>query len=320
MAKYLLNYHGGGMAEGEEAQAKVMEAWGAWFRDTRTGTRRRWQSCLAGQDDCGRRISFGRRWLKPIDRLQPDRGRQPGRGGRAGEGLPGARERRQHRGRGQPSTRCSQRRTSTRSGFLQAGNARVRAATARVAGRPRHAADSPTRDNSRTMSEEEVPAGPPAWPGGATYSNDPWSGGDWTPAPPMSGWGRSSTTRTNRRHHQDAPRGWLCSGSSSSSLSLSQARPRPRSSQPGGSVARAARRASRPRAVDINTSLGSGSAAGGDGHGAHILRCHPHQRPRRCPGDPAVQRAADLDRRQLSRDPDWRGRPARRCRPSSSRA
>jgi S1-C subfamily serine protease len=38
------------------------------------------------------------------------------------------------------------------------------------------------------MSEEEVPAGPPAWPGGATYSNDPWGSSDWTPAPPMSGW------------------------------------------------------------------------------------------------------------------------------------
>ena len=38
------------------------------------------------------------------------------------------------------------------------------------------------------MSEEEVPAGPPAWPGGATYSNDPWGGSGWTPAPPMSGW------------------------------------------------------------------------------------------------------------------------------------
>jgi hypothetical protein len=33
MAKYLLVYHGGGMAEGEEAQAKVMEAWGAWFQN-----------------------------------------------------------------------------------------------------------------------------------------------------------------------------------------------------------------------------------------------------------------------------------------------
>jgi hypothetical protein len=32
MAKYLLVYHGGGgMAEGEEAQAKVMAEWGAWF-------------------------------------------------------------------------------------------------------------------------------------------------------------------------------------------------------------------------------------------------------------------------------------------------
>ncbi len=33
MAKYLLVYHGGGMPEGEEAQAKVMEAWGAWFQN-----------------------------------------------------------------------------------------------------------------------------------------------------------------------------------------------------------------------------------------------------------------------------------------------
>jgi len=31
MAKYLLVYHGGAMPEGEEAQAKVMAAWGAWF-------------------------------------------------------------------------------------------------------------------------------------------------------------------------------------------------------------------------------------------------------------------------------------------------
>ncbi len=39
------------------------------------------------------------------------------------------------------------------------------------------------------MSEEEVPAGPPAWPGEATYSNDPWGGPGWTPAPPPpSGW------------------------------------------------------------------------------------------------------------------------------------
>jgi S1-C subfamily serine protease len=38
------------------------------------------------------------------------------------------------------------------------------------------------------MSEEEVPAGPPAWPGGATYSNDPWGGSGWMPAPPASGW------------------------------------------------------------------------------------------------------------------------------------
>jgi hypothetical protein len=33
MAKYLLVYHGGSMAEGEEAQAKVMAAWGAWFQN-----------------------------------------------------------------------------------------------------------------------------------------------------------------------------------------------------------------------------------------------------------------------------------------------
>jgi hypothetical protein len=38
------------------------------------------------------------------------------------------------------------------------------------------------------MSEEEVPAGPPAWPGGVG-SNDPWGGTGWTSAPPpVSGW------------------------------------------------------------------------------------------------------------------------------------
>jgi len=31
MAKYLLAYRGGGMPETEQEQAKVMEAWGAWF-------------------------------------------------------------------------------------------------------------------------------------------------------------------------------------------------------------------------------------------------------------------------------------------------
>ena len=33
MAKYLLVYHGGGMAEGEAAQAEVMAAWGTWFQN-----------------------------------------------------------------------------------------------------------------------------------------------------------------------------------------------------------------------------------------------------------------------------------------------
>lgn len=31
MAKYALIFHGGGMAETEEEQAKVMAAWGAWM-------------------------------------------------------------------------------------------------------------------------------------------------------------------------------------------------------------------------------------------------------------------------------------------------
>jgi hypothetical protein len=31
MAKYLLAYHGGGMAETEEEQAAVMAKWGAWY-------------------------------------------------------------------------------------------------------------------------------------------------------------------------------------------------------------------------------------------------------------------------------------------------
>ena len=33
MAKYLLVYHGGGMPEGEEAQGKIMAAWGTWFQN-----------------------------------------------------------------------------------------------------------------------------------------------------------------------------------------------------------------------------------------------------------------------------------------------
>ncbi len=31
MAKYLFAYHGGGMKEGEEAQAAAMAAWGSWM-------------------------------------------------------------------------------------------------------------------------------------------------------------------------------------------------------------------------------------------------------------------------------------------------
>jgi hypothetical protein len=33
MANYLLAYHGGGMAETEEEQARVMAAWGKWYED-----------------------------------------------------------------------------------------------------------------------------------------------------------------------------------------------------------------------------------------------------------------------------------------------
>ena len=32
MARFLLAYHGGGMPESEEEQARVMAAWGAWFQ------------------------------------------------------------------------------------------------------------------------------------------------------------------------------------------------------------------------------------------------------------------------------------------------
>ena len=31
MSKFLFVYHGGGMAESEDARAKAMAAWGAWF-------------------------------------------------------------------------------------------------------------------------------------------------------------------------------------------------------------------------------------------------------------------------------------------------
>ena len=31
MANYLLAYHGGGMADTEEEQARVMAAWGKWY-------------------------------------------------------------------------------------------------------------------------------------------------------------------------------------------------------------------------------------------------------------------------------------------------
>ena len=44
-----------------------------------------------------------------------------------------------------------------------------------------------SRDNKSSMSEVEVPAGPPAWPGGA-QSNDPWVETGWAPSPPTPGW------------------------------------------------------------------------------------------------------------------------------------
>ena len=34
MAKYLLIYHGGGMPESEEEQARVMAAWGTWIQES----------------------------------------------------------------------------------------------------------------------------------------------------------------------------------------------------------------------------------------------------------------------------------------------
>jgi hypothetical protein len=34
MARYLLIYHGGGMPESPDEQARVMAAWGAWFQES----------------------------------------------------------------------------------------------------------------------------------------------------------------------------------------------------------------------------------------------------------------------------------------------
>jgi S1-C subfamily serine protease len=44
-----------------------------------------------------------------------------------------------------------------------------------------------SRDNRLTMSEEEVPAGVPAWSGGAR-TDDPWAGSGWSSPPPVPGW------------------------------------------------------------------------------------------------------------------------------------
>jgi hypothetical protein len=33
MGNYVLAYHGGGIAETEEEQARVMQAWGQWYQD-----------------------------------------------------------------------------------------------------------------------------------------------------------------------------------------------------------------------------------------------------------------------------------------------
>ena len=298
MAKYLLVYHGGGMAEGEEAQAKVMAAWGAWFQNLGPALADGGNPVSQARTIAGRRISFGRRWRKPSDRLQPDRGRQPGRGGRAGQGLPGARERRQHRGRGNLQRDVVNAGPVRRSGRLQAGNARVRAATARVAGRPRHAADSPTRDN---RSDHERGGGPRRTAGVAWGSDvlerpmgrQRLDAGAADVRMVVAAVLHVRTAATTETHLAAAS----CSGSSSSSLSSSQARPRPRSSQPGASVARAARRASRRRSVDINTSLGGWRRRGGDRHRAHVIGRRAHQRPRRRPRRAGDQRPADLDRR-----------------------
>ena len=167
MAKYLLVYHGGGMPEGEEAQAKVMAAWGTWFQNLGPALADGGNPISADQDHRQRRVSFGRRWRKPGDRLQPDRGRRHRRGRRAGQGMPGARRRRKHRGRGNLQRDVVDVGPGLR--FDQQGRPRPRPAGAERGRVPVMQSTAGTGDNRASMSEEEVPAGPPAWPGGGRF-------------------------------------------------------------------------------------------------------------------------------------------------------
>ena len=158
-----------------------------------------------------------------------------------------------------------------------------------------------SRDNRVSMSEEEVPAGPPAWPGGARTERPVGVARAGRRHRRLPAGGRSSTTRyeppppPRRTSRLVDARAWQ-----SSSLSSARARPPPRSSPPGPRWLREHRRMSSAAIVDIDTSLGGGAAAAGTGMVLTSYGLDPHQRP--C-GRAAARRSASSSPQPAPRTP-----------------
>ena len=121
-----------------------------------------------------------------------------------------------------------------------------------------------SRDNRVSMSEEEVPAGPPAWPGGAR-SYDPWSSMGWTSAPPAPGWWPQQyytyeppppPRRTSRLLLLGAVAVIFVFAASAAATAVIATRGLGGSGSTAGVAA---------AVVDIDTSLGGGAAAAGTG-------------------------------------------------------
>ena len=169
------------------------------------------------------------------------------------------------------------------------------------------------------MSEEEVPAGPPAWPGGAG-SNDPWGGARWTsaPPPPPPGWWPQTfytyeppppPRRTSRLLMLGVAVVIFVFAASAAATAVIATRGF------GGSGSTAGVQAA---VVDIDTSLGDGAAAAGTGivltsAGVVLTNYHVVQ------GEQTISVRLTSTGADLPGDRDRRRHVPRRRRPADSR-
>ena len=98
VAKFLLNYHGGKLADTPEGQAKAMAAWNDLVRAAGQRARRRRQPCRGDEDRQGRRFRVRRR-LGPVHRLFDHPGQLHRRGRQGVADVPRPGDRRQRRDR-----------------------------------------------------------------------------------------------------------------------------------------------------------------------------------------------------------------------------